>query len=109
MVSIKRDFMVPSKWNAPNDCLQLRRAISIQAEGTRLLEKHAVAPSAASTYRLTRFLFLFCKPACSAAMKTGLGAPYTAIPRPLRKPGISLRQRDCLRKANTRQTKPQAD
>jgi hypothetical protein len=30
-----------------NDGLQLRRAISIQAEGQRLLEKHAVAPSAA--------------------------------------------------------------
>ena len=30
------------------DALQLRRAISIQAEGTRLLEKHAIAPSAAS-------------------------------------------------------------
>jgi|SRR5882724_10317112 len=29
----------------PNDCLQLRRAISIQAEGIRL-EKHAIAPSA---------------------------------------------------------------
>jgi hypothetical protein len=28
--------------------LQLRRAISIQAEGIRLLEKHAIAPSAAS-------------------------------------------------------------
>jgi hypothetical protein len=27
--------------------LQLRRAISIQAEGARLLEKHAIAPSAA--------------------------------------------------------------
>jgi hypothetical protein len=32
---------------APNAGLQLRRAISIQAEGTRLLEKHAIAPSAA--------------------------------------------------------------
>ena len=31
----------------PNDGLQLRRAISIQAEGTRLLEKNAIAPSAA--------------------------------------------------------------
>jgi hypothetical protein len=30
-----------------NGGLQLRRAISIQAEGTRLLEKHAIAPSAA--------------------------------------------------------------
>jgi hypothetical protein len=30
-----------------NACLQLRRAISIQAEGTRLLEKDAIAPSAA--------------------------------------------------------------
>jgi hypothetical protein len=30
-----------------NACLQLRRAISIQAEGTRLLRKHAIAPSAA--------------------------------------------------------------
>jgi hypothetical protein len=30
-----------------NAGLQLRRAISIQAEGTRLLEKHAIAPSAA--------------------------------------------------------------
>jgi hypothetical protein len=32
----------------PNAGLQLRRAISIQAEGKRLLEKHAIAPSAAS-------------------------------------------------------------
>jgi len=31
----------------PNDGLQLRRAISIQANGKRLLKKHAVAPSAA--------------------------------------------------------------
>ena len=30
-----------------NAGLQLRRAISIQSEGKRLLEKHAVAPSAA--------------------------------------------------------------
>jgi hypothetical protein len=30
-----------------NAGLQLRRAISIQAEGTKLLEKHAIAPSAA--------------------------------------------------------------
>jgi len=32
---------------AHNDGLQLRRAISIQAEGIELLEKHAIAPSAA--------------------------------------------------------------
>src|SRR6267142_2150843 len=32
---------------ASNAGLQLRRAISIQAEGTKLLEKHAIAPSAA--------------------------------------------------------------
>jgi hypothetical protein len=31
----------------PNDGLQLRRAISIQAEGKKLLEKNAIAPSAA--------------------------------------------------------------
>jgi hypothetical protein len=31
----------------PNAGLQLRRAISIQAEGRKLLEKHAIAPSAA--------------------------------------------------------------
>jgi hypothetical protein len=31
----------------PNDGLQLRRAISIQAEGKRLLERDAIAPSAA--------------------------------------------------------------
>ena len=31
----------------PNAGLQLRRAISIQAEGTKLFEKHAIAPSAA--------------------------------------------------------------
>src|SRR5688572_30757602 len=30
-----------------NACLQLRRAISIQAEGKKLLEKHAIAQSAA--------------------------------------------------------------
>jgi hypothetical protein len=32
---------------AHNSGLQLRRAISIQAKGTRLLEKYAIAPSAA--------------------------------------------------------------
>jgi hypothetical protein len=32
---------------AANDGLQLRRAISIQVEGKKLLEKHAIAPSAA--------------------------------------------------------------
>jgi len=32
---------------AHNDGLQRRRAGSIQAEGIRLLEKHAIAPSAA--------------------------------------------------------------
>ena len=40
--SYKRDLV-----SHPNACLQLRRAISIQAEGTRLLEKYAIAPSAA--------------------------------------------------------------
>jgi hypothetical protein len=38
-----------------NDGLQLRRAISIQAEGTRLLEKHDVAPSAARLCWISRF------------------------------------------------------
>jgi hypothetical protein len=45
----------------PNDGLQLRRAILIQAEGIKLLEKDAVAPSAArlceaaySMYRSSR-------------------------------------------------------
>jgi hypothetical protein len=36
-----------SSSGSPNAGLQLRRAISIQTEGTRLLEKHAIAPSAA--------------------------------------------------------------
>jgi sterol desaturase/sphingolipid hydroxylase (fatty acid hydroxylase superfamily) len=31
----------------PNDGLQLRRAMTIQAKGIKLLEKHAIAPSAA--------------------------------------------------------------
>ena len=47
--SVKRD-------GQRNAGLQLRRAISIQAEGKKLLEKHAVAPSAArlcSTARLS--------------------------------------------------------
>jgi hypothetical protein len=34
-------------WMMPNAGLQLRRAISIQAGGKRLLENHAIAPSAA--------------------------------------------------------------
>jgi hypothetical protein len=34
-------------YTAHNDGLQLRRAISIQAEGKKLLEKHAIASSAA--------------------------------------------------------------
>src|SRR6185503_3735386 len=37
----------PRAKEAGNDRLQLRRAISIQAEGKKLLEKHAIAPSAA--------------------------------------------------------------
>jgi hypothetical protein len=37
----------------------LRRAISIRAEGKRLVEKHAIASAAASAYRLNWFLFLF--------------------------------------------------
>jgi len=36
-----------SSTRQPNASLQLRRAISIQAEGKKLLEKHAIAPSAA--------------------------------------------------------------
>jgi hypothetical protein len=34
-----------SRSAAHNDSLQLRRAISIQAEGKKLLEKHAIAVS----------------------------------------------------------------
>src|SRR6267378_8215493 len=37
----------PNNCEASNAGLQLRRAISIHAEGTKLLEKHAIAPSAA--------------------------------------------------------------
>jgi hypothetical protein len=39
------NFMVSKK--PSNGGLQLRRAISIRAEGKKLLEKHAIAPSAA--------------------------------------------------------------
>jgi hypothetical protein len=35
------------EWKPPNDCLQLRRPISIQAAMKKLLEKEAIAPSAA--------------------------------------------------------------
>jgi hypothetical protein len=38
---------VHSTIEMPNAALQLRRAISIQPEANRLLEKHAIAPSAA--------------------------------------------------------------
>ena len=41
-------FLLSFRYTQPsNDGLQLRRAISIRAEGKRLLEKHAIAPSAA--------------------------------------------------------------
>ena len=40
----------------PNAGLQLRRAISIQAEGIRLLEKHAIAPSAARLCYAARYV-----------------------------------------------------
>jgi hypothetical protein len=43
----KASSVVISLNEMPNDGLQLRRAISIRAEGKRLLEKHATAPSAA--------------------------------------------------------------
>jgi hypothetical protein len=46
----------------PTTGLQLRRAISIQAEGSRLLEKHVIAPLAARlcyTARRREFRF-FC-------------------------------------------------
>src|SRR5918993_896059 len=52
----------PTSLRRHNDGLQLRRAISIQAEGTKLLEKHAIAPSAArlcyalAASELTEFL-----------------------------------------------------
>jgi hypothetical protein len=39
-------FPIPALNQLPK-CLQLRRAIGIQAEGKNLLEKHAIAPSAA--------------------------------------------------------------
>jgi hypothetical protein len=39
-----------------NDGLQLRRAISIQAEGTKLLEKDAIAPSAARLCWMVRLI-----------------------------------------------------
>jgi hypothetical protein len=38
-----------------NAGLQLRRAISIQAEGIKLLEKHAIAPSAARLGYIARY------------------------------------------------------
>jgi hypothetical protein len=43
----KRVIGIPWNREASNAGLQLRRAIGIQAEGKRLLEKHAIAPSAA--------------------------------------------------------------
>src|SRR5882762_821793 len=51
----------------PNACLQLRRAISIQAERSRLLEKYAIAPSAArlcwpASWRRTLFFHNIFKP-----------------------------------------------
>ena len=47
---IHNDFYHDFLNQPPNDRLQLRRAISIQAEGKKLLEKHAIAPSAARLY-----------------------------------------------------------
>jgi hypothetical protein len=40
-------YRFSNKGTRDNDGLQLRRAISIQVGGKRLLEKHAIAPSAA--------------------------------------------------------------
>jgi hypothetical protein len=39
-----------------NDGLQLRRANAIQAEGIKLLENHAIAPSAARLCSTERYL-----------------------------------------------------
>jgi hypothetical protein len=41
------DILPPVLYETSNAGLQLRRAISIRAEGKNLLEKHAIAPSAA--------------------------------------------------------------
>ena len=41
------DILTVDGSEPPNAGLQLRRAISIRAEGKKLLEKHAIAPSAA--------------------------------------------------------------
>jgi hypothetical protein len=41
-------------WEASNAALQLRRAIGIQPEGKRLLEKHGIAPSTASACWISR-------------------------------------------------------
>jgi hypothetical protein len=46
-MSINRFHIWIQNRKLSNDGLQLRRAISIQAEATRLLEKYAIAPLAA--------------------------------------------------------------
>ncbi|HKB64331.1 MAG TPA: hypothetical protein VKC61_00655 [Pyrinomonadaceae bacterium] len=51
----------------PNAGPQLRRAITIQADGTGLLEKHAVAPSAARPYRLRARKALWLKDAAATS------------------------------------------
>jgi hypothetical protein len=46
-IQFGKHLQPPNPTQQPNDGLQLRRAISIHAEGKKLLEKYAVAPSAA--------------------------------------------------------------
>jgi hypothetical protein len=48
-------YPYPRMWK-PNAGLQLRRAITIQAEGQRLLAKDAIAPSAARLCSAARFV-----------------------------------------------------
>ena len=108
-----------------NDGLQLRRAISIQAEGMMLLEKHTVAPSAArlcSASRRTKPLCLFhsvrpCVPdgvcdkgsIASAEIVPRTSIPHTRIAAPSpetrtsnRNPRISMAHRNTLGMADGR-------
>jgi hypothetical protein len=69
IISNKRAFFDQKKWH--NAGLQLRRAISIQAKGTRLLEKHAIAPSAA------RLCYVAQREETSSCIKQIVAAPLS--------------------------------
>src|SRR6267143_3093223 len=66
----------------PNAGLQLRRAISIQAEGKKLLERHAIAPSAARLCSAFVGIILLSRIHLPEKHVRSCRNPYGLLPRP---------------------------